>query len=175
METPSDMKRTVKATVDPGWAETSVRWLRANYISYVPAVSKLPADVVLLKALKKMLWRRVQMASFGTDRWIEYISNESLRWSWKNHTDMVKFLQEGGHGAAEARAKEKLSKRAEARALKAKADPETETDTTALDFDELENSLAKDNEPRSQLSPSHELEEIIADAALASDPRFGVW
>jgi hypothetical protein len=171
-----------RTSADPGWAETTVRWLRTNHPSYVPHLSKRPANEVLLRALKTMRWHRHEMATFAEAKWTQHLTSESEDWTMRKHADLVKFLEEGGYSALVEKAKEKAMKRAGVTAATKEVltvtDPATgKTEEIAMDFEEeIEEKLAQeDHAPRSQLSPKHELDEIVASAALASDPRFGVW
>lgn len=159
------------ATVEPGWAETSIRWLRSNYPAYAPATSRKPASDVLTICLKRMQYLRHGMATFTDAKWAQHLANESETWGSRDHSRMVAFLKAGGHEALVRVAKEKAA--VEPLSV---VDPTTgEVERVTLDFDDVEEEIARERAPRSQLSPQHELEEIVAEEVLKADPRLGAW
>lgn len=171
------------ASTEPGWAETSVRWLRTNHPEYVPSVSKRPAATLLVRALKLMKYNRHAMATFSQEAWDNYLTSSVTDWRSGSHARMVEFLKEGRHEAAvektkrETAVREKSMTKAASEAVKVMVPGGVaeEFDIEMDDLDEIEEALVKDHAPRSQLSPKHELDEIVASAALISDPRYGVW
>ena len=154
-------------TSDPDWSETSVRWLRAKYPEFVPAVSKRSAHIVLGEALVKMGYLRHEMvdkAKFSESKLKSALMQRATEWKKPYHDSLVKFLTEGGYAALSGTKKSTPSFTMES------VDIALDIDDTEV-IEEAEAQLA----PKSQVSPAHELEEILAEVALVSDERYGAW
>ena len=149
---------TTDITTD--YSDTSVRWLREKFPIYVAGASHRSFPDQLSDALWKMKFDYVHVVE-GTctkETWRAMLRTMSLEWTRKGHLEMVAFLEAGGY-------KETHS-------------PSETVMVSGPDGDEFIDILMEEVDmlrPPSQMSPQHELEEIVADAALAADPRLGAW
>jgi hypothetical protein len=152
------------SSASPGWAETSVRWLRTNRPEFVIGSTAKPFDQLLDLALWRMKFiRREKMdqEGWGKEIWRSRLTEMSRSWVEANHRSMVRFLDEGGYHAPETE--------------KVVIDHGGIIETLELEMDELDEVVEQKVSPPSQLSPDHELREIIEAEQLKADPRQGVW
>lgn len=87
------------ASAAPSWAETSVRWLRANYPQYVPVVSKKTFPEQLNRALHRMCLDKVEFARAkkGASEYEAHITALITGWDGVVHERMKAFLAAGGY------------------------------------------------------------------------------
>lgn len=151
------------------WAETSVRWLMDKRPELAGGRAKSPWLDRLHNSLVRMGWKEVGYVGrdgHTREEYGELMQSLSMVWSKEYHDQMVAFLAAGGY-AAEDRAWRTASSKAETVAV---ADGES----IALEMDEMD-EIEDSLRPRSQLSPDHELAEIVAEASAMADPRYKVW
>lgn len=155
-------------TVTPRWAETSVRWLRTHAPAYVHATSKKTFTQQLFDALIVLKYYETEMFGFPVEDRKRYLGNMVDNWNAASHSSLVKYINERKHLLPRKAAMITPKEAAEADAFVAAGGVVIEDEIEKLE----DAGMVK---PRSQLSPRHELEEIVAEAALKQDPRFGVW
>lgn len=162
----------------PDWAETSVRWLQTNHPIYLSSRAKdFPSR--LSAALHKMGYGSFTFGPGATRRSTaaEYraaLTKLARTWGRYDHESMVKFLDEGGYEGEKERRAAELAAASEAVVKVPVTDASGKVvseETLEIELDELEAGL----KPPSQRSPDHELEEIIQEAQIQGDPRYGVW
>ena len=144
------------------WAGTSVRILRSKHPAYIPATSKKSFSALLTTALIKMKYfhfERVEKNGFSDTSWQMYVAKEVSAWNGSRHDEMVKFLERGGYPALIEGARTVGTSKMSGKNGKAE------------DIDDIEETL----KPASQVSPTHELEDILADAVMRADTRYGSW
>lgn len=153
------------SSVAPAWAETSVRWLRSHHPELTPASSSKTFVELLGRALVKMKYFYKEMAEarkFTYAKWQSSVMQMPEGWTKANHEKMVKFLEAGGYIESVTVAT-------------VGPDGSITHEEVAIEMDELEDMIDHLPAPKAQLSPEHELEEVVAAAVLESDPRHGVW
>ena len=165
------MSEIASTKTAPVWAETSVRWLRTHRPEWVPAASRKTFVAQLSDALVGMSYFRDEMMDkrkFSLKKWKETLLQQVEEWTKPRHEGMVKFIQEGGYMALKA-LDEKV-KIAVTDEFDTKGDTELD-----IEMVELEDAIEAPPAKRSQISPKHELEEILANASMQADPRYGAW
>lgn len=149
------------------YSDTSVRWLRTNYHVYAAATSIKSFPVLLETALWKMkfAYEYVANGSWDKERWRKHLKELSKMWNRKLHLEMVAFLAAGGYKEERAPTEKVVVSSPDGR------------EVSIILMDEMDEGAEEvlNLMPPSQLSPKHELEEIVADAALAADQRYGAW
>ena len=156
-------------SASPGYAETSVRWLRSHYAIFVPTTSTRSFHAVLADALIRMKFRHEDMVKrrhFPDSKWRSSLKQLAAEWGKTHHDQMVMFLHAVGLPPKKGDAEKVMIPVTDA------AGKVIDHETLELELDELE---AATPGPKSQLSPDHELDEVVADAAKKADMRFGVW
>lgn len=126
--------------------------------------------------LELALWRmnylrqlRVDEGSWTKTDWRASLKEEAINWNQTDHVAMVAFLKAGGYAPAVVPKDAILVDPITGESIELEMPVEA---IDAVDFDGLEAALPP---PPSQLSPDHELEEIVQAAALSADPRLGSW
>lgn len=155
----------------PDWAETTVRWLRTNYPTHVTVSSSLTFSVQMGRALKRMNYLRRELIDdrgFSESKLASSLDQYANEWSEARHKKLVSWLKKGGYSPPVG-GLEKLSV-----AVTDASGKVVGVETLGLDGDDID-SLVDALPPKAQMSPSHELEEILAEVELTTDSRFGVW
>lgn len=163
------------ASISPDWAETTVRWLRSKHPVYVPAGSTLTFNAQLFRALKKMRYLEYEMVEkrgFSPKRHLSTIEQSANEWTQPKHISLTKFLDAGGYVGLVAKAARSSSDKV--KVAKTELDGSVAYEDLDLEVDELEAEVEK-TPPKAQLSPTRELAEVLADASLVTDPRYGAW
>lgn len=146
--------------------ETTVRWLKERHPEYIDSVSKTWPQK-LIAALIRMSWREVDLVrkrGLFKEAYATKIREAVTGWSKAEHEEMVKFLERGGYAAEAAELTSDI--------FSVVTDDGTES--IALEMDEVDEAMSGLS-PKAQMSPDHELEAIVADAAKQMDPRYGAW
>lgn len=150
----------------PGWADTTVRWLRTNHPEYVVHSSRKSFKDQLAGALVKMCLSLKPGDSATSKVYIGRMKDLAGKWEEADFISMKEFLASGGYSgmiATLAAATDKFKV-----VVGTKADS-CIVDEFGIEFEEIEQQVS----PKSQVSPYHELEEIVNSAVLAQDPRYG--
>jgi hypothetical protein len=159
--------------------------MRTKHPLSVPRTSTLPFDQLLCKCLVFVNYLRFEMIDergFSEDSWKSHLVNMAVTspaganvWGKPQHDRLTKFMNAGGYDALKAKKGDPMKEKVMVGALDADGAP-VGLETIELELDELGESIDTDPElRRPQLSPRHELEEVVADGVLRLDPRFGVW
>lgn len=170
------------ATVEPSWADTSVRWLRTHHPEYVPASSKRTWAQQLSGALSKMCYHRPAKGTFDADGTRPYEPYEpsaakleaSGNWTKFEHAQMVTFLTEGGYRGMRGRereANEEVKSPVEAVTV---YNADGTIEEVHLEMDAESEGAGHGQARRGKSTPrdaAAELDEIV----LEQDPRLGAW
>lgn len=149
------------------WAESTVRWLKERHPEYYclgGATKTWPEKLVA--ALSRMSWREVELVKKGglfKEAYIAKIREAVSTWNKERHDEVVEFLRLGGYEAEEAKLPGEVF-----------TVSEDESESIALEPDEM-NEAVLGLSPKAEMSPDHELEEIVAVAAKQADARYGAW
>ena len=173
------------ATLAPGWAETTVRFLRDRHPYLLPIGFKgSPFTEQLFNALvlaKYHYFEMVDRSRFAIPRWEEALRTMVTHdptvaysgWTKEKHNLFVNFFGKGGYrfmveseSKKKAAALEKIIVATDAGELR----------EIELEMEELVDVMSSVKDfKRPELSPAHQLEEEVAGAVLRVDSRFGVW
>lgn len=170
------MTTTVIAAIpsaSPNWAETTVRTLRSYHPGLTPGASVRSFNTLLFEALvraKYLYAEMVEGSAFNEKKWKASIEQASGEWTRPHHDRFLKFLKNGGYSVATVTVATAKLKKSAPKISGIKADfiiPD--------ELDAVEAAVVAATGKPSQLSPKHELEEILETAALKDDPRYGGW
>jgi hypothetical protein len=153
------------ASSSPAWAETSVRWLLSHHTHYVGVSAGKPFTERLHKALLRMSWMEWELVhelGMSKKEHSRHIMESIGSWDEVSHKEMVKFIETGGY---EAKSKGAVTVEVHAK------DGSISHEKLEIELDAIVEGLR----PASQLSPDHELDEILASESLKTDPRYGAW
>lgn len=145
--------------------ESSVRWLKENHPEYTGGGTHWPTR--LASSLIKMSWREVELVKgrgLFKEAYVAKIREAVTDWNKSKHDEMVSFIDRGGYAAEDAALTGEVFT----------VISEDESESIALEMDEVDDAVSSLS-PKAEMSPDHELEEIVADAAKQADARYGAW
>ena len=149
------------------WAESTVRWLNEHHPGYLHHASSRTWPEKLVSALVRMSWQEVELVKkrgLVKEAYVSKIRETVTGWSRAEHENVMKFIAKGGYEAEAAMLDEEVF-------TVISADG---TEGIALEMDEVYDAVS-DLSPKAEMSPDHELEEIVATATKQTDPRYGAW
>ena len=152
------------------WAESTVRWLKEHYPEYYigHAGSDMTWPERLAAALIRMSWREVELVKrrgLFKEAYVAKIREAVTDWNKSKHDEVVAFLDSGGYEAEAVMLDDELF---------TVAGTDGSVENIALEMDEVVKAVSG-LAPKAEMSPDHELEEIVADAAKQADARYGAW
>ena len=142
-------------------------------IAYTPATSMRTFAELLYNAMVKMKFLYAEMVDkkkFSEHGWKNHLENLAADWRKADHNLLTVFITEGSY--------ESLKEKVMGKGLgmgKESLKISTPGGEIELDLEDVEAEVVKAKVARSQLSPKHELEEILTEVAWKADPRYGVW
>ena len=151
-------------------------------VKHFPALARRETEkpVAVAKHLHGLLnaicWLKESITKPGVEESFKeyqaFLGSVTKNWTPDNHDEVVAYLEAGCPGgfpppaALEARTKE--------RSLKGKKEISSVL-VDEMSDDQLLEELTKDLTPKAQLSPEHELDEIVAEAERQMNPTYKTW
>lgn len=151
------------SSVEPSWAETSVRWLRSNTSITCSPGKSFPLQ--LIACLRKIGYLAPGHDTFSSGEYLDILNSLVRSWSHGDHTDLVEFVQ----GSVMHPKAVPFDKKEDLVGAATPNPDKVQNDTDPLD------RLTRNNNMSSKASKEPELDEIVSALALQADPRYGRW
>jgi hypothetical protein len=152
------------ASAAPGWAETTVRWLRQQHPAYCTSSSGKGAAWTLKQALMRMSFSKVEADKqlLDSKEYQAHTQATANAWSKADHLNLIDWLERGGH------TEDKRLREAEKATLKEIAADEDDHVASEEDFLESVDRMIK---PRQE----QDLADVLNAQERDSNPDSGGW
>lgn len=116
----------------------------------------------------------VEKRKFSETKWKSSVGQLASEWTEHNHTKLLKYLETGGYKPSSKEVKAPVHPE---RFLipTSSGIEEIEMELDESDIEEVEIAASVMSGKKSQLSPKHEMQEILDAAEKQADPRYGAW
>ena len=163
-------------TALPDWSESTVRVLRL--MGKAPRTSARCSADLLTRALVKNKYLYASMVDerkFSETAWRRSLEQVASEWTEQHHNRLIKYLDAGGYTAPDSKGSKAPVHSEKILIPTAHGFEELEMELDESDIEEVEIAASITSGKKSQLSPKHEMQEILDAAEKQFDPRYGAW